>query len=104
MVCVPVPPDGVYVTEQLAELPVPLSVQLAGVKVPLPPLLVKETVPVGVIGVPVSVSVTLAVHVVGWPKATVDGLQRTLVAGFRFGGSGPAGPPLPSGCGPPPPP
>src|SRR2546428_10824912 len=87
MVCVPVPPDGVYVTEQLAELPVPLRVQLAGVKVPLPPLLVKETVPVGVIGVPVSVSVTVAVHVVGWPKATVDGLQLTLVAVFRFGGA-----------------
>src|SRR5438094_7021224 len=87
MVCRPVPPDGVYVTEQLADAPAPLRLQLPGVKVPLPPLLLKDTVPVGVIAVPVSVSVTVAVHVVGWPKATVDGVQLTLVSVFRFGGS-----------------
>jgi len=41
-------------------------------------LLEKVTVPVGGVGA-VEVSVTVAVHVVGWLTATLDGLQLTLV-------------------------
>ena len=60
-------------------------VPLAAVNVPLPalklplPLLVKLTVPVGVLDVPEFVSVTVAVQVV--PRFTWSGLglQRTLV-------------------------
>ena len=78
IVCVPVPTAlGVYETEQEALDPLPESVQLVGLKVPLP-LLVKETVPVGVVGVAV-VSVTVAVQVVGCPTATAVGVQLTPV-------------------------
>ena len=78
IVCVPVPTAlGVYETEQEALDPLPDSVQLVGLKVPLP-LLVKETVPVGVVGVAV-VSVTVAVQVVGCPTATAVGVQLTPV-------------------------
>ena len=69
---------GVLLTEQLAVLPAPESVQLELLKVPAP-LLLKLTVPVGVLGVPVSVSVTVAVQVVGWPTTTDAGVQPTLV-------------------------
>ena len=48
-----------------------------GVKVPVP-LVAKLTVPVGAVGVP-EVSVTVAVHVVGEPTATLDGVQETEV-------------------------
>ena len=68
---------GVKVTEQLAELPVPLSVQLAAEKVP--PLFAKLTVPVGVVGTPGVVSVTVAVQLVGLPTGTEAGVQLTLV-------------------------
>ena len=80
MVCVPVPTAlGVYVTEQDDELPEPTSVQLPP-PLKLPALFeVKLTVPVGVVFVPVSVSVTVAVHVVGCPTATVAGVQLTAV-------------------------
>jgi len=71
------------VTEQLAEAPVPESVQLVGLKVPVP-LLVKLTVPVGVLAVPTSVSVTVAVQVVDVPTGTFAGLQLTLVEVERF--------------------
>jgi hypothetical protein len=46
---------------------------------PPAPLLVKVTVPVGVVWVPVAVSVTVAVQVVDCPTATVPGEQPTLV-------------------------
>ena len=59
-------------------LPVPESVQLELLKVPAP-LLLKLTVPVGVLLVPTSVSLTVAVQVVGWPTTTDAGLQPTLV-------------------------
>ena len=68
---------GVKVTEQLAELPVPLSVQLAAEKVP--PLFAKLTVPVGVMAVPGPVSVTVAVQLVGLPTGTEAGEQLTVV-------------------------
>ena len=74
---------GVYVTEQVAELPEPERVQLVALKVPAP-LLVKLTVPVGVVFVPTSVSVTVAVQVVGCPTTTDDGEQLTPVVVERF--------------------
>jgi len=41
------------------------------------------TVPVGVIAVPVEVSVTVAVQLVAWPMKTVDGVQATVVVVVR---------------------
>ena len=55
----------------------PVREQGEPVNVPVP-LLVKVTVPVGVVGV-AEVSVTVAVQVVDAPKATVEGLQDTAV-------------------------
>src|SRR3989441_9510314 len=79
MLCVPVPPAlRVYLPAQLAELPLPESVQLVGLKVPLPVLL-KLTVPVGVLFVPTSVSLTVAVQLVEVPRGTAAGVQLTLV-------------------------
>jgi hypothetical protein len=43
-----------------------------------PPLDAKLIVPVGVVG-SFSVSVTVAVHVVGWSKTTLSGEQLTTV-------------------------
>src|SRR2546430_7275185 len=74
------------VIERLAEAPLPVSVQLELLKVPAP-LLPKLTVPAGVLLVPVSVSLTVAVQVVAWPTTTDAGLQPTLVLGARFAGT-----------------
>jgi len=68
----------VYVTAQLAALPLPVSVQVAAPKLPLP-LDVKLTVPVGTVAAPSVLSVTVAVHVVAPPTATVAGVQLTVV-------------------------
>jgi hypothetical protein len=58
-------------------------VQLAeGVNVPVE-LVVKLTLPVGVITVPTEVSVTVAVHVVGWPGDTEAGEHTTPVEVVR---------------------
>ena len=65
-------------TEQLAEVPVPERVQLELLKVPAP-LLVKLTVPEGVLWVPTSVSLTVEVQVVEAPRGTVAGEQLTVV-------------------------
>jgi hypothetical protein len=62
----------------VAELPLPVSVQLELLNVPAP-LLLKPTVPVGVLLVPTSVSLTVAVQVVDCPTTTDAGLQLTLV-------------------------
>ena len=63
--------------------PVPVNAQLvAGLKLPAPEL-VKVTLPVGVEGVPVSVSVTVAVQVVETPAGTVGGVQLTTVVVVR---------------------
>jgi hypothetical protein len=80
IVCEPVPTtSGVYVNEQLAEAPLPDSVQTpAALNVPTP-VLVKLTVPVGVVGVPVSVSETVAVQEVEVPAGRVVGEQVRLV-------------------------
>ena len=74
---------GVYVTEQVAELPEPERVQLVALKVPAP-LLVKLTVPVGVVFVPASVSLTVAMQLVAWLTTTDDGEQLTVVPVERF--------------------
>ena len=52
------------------------------VKVPVP-LLVKPTVPVGALVVPVEVSVTVAVQVVAWFTTTAEGAQLTAVVVVR---------------------
>jgi len=64
--------------------PWPLSVQLLGLKVPLP-LVVKLTVPVGgrIFG-PCSMSRTCAVQVVGPPTETALGEQVTVVVVLRL--------------------
>lgn len=60
--------------------PVPLSVQVVCVKLPWPVgEAEKATVPLGVVAVPVSVSVTVAVHVVEPPVPRVAGEQDTPV-------------------------
>ena len=52
-------------TLHVAVPPVPERVQVVELKVP-GPLLLQATVPVGVMGVPGDVSITVAVHVVEW--------------------------------------
>ena len=69
-------------TEQLAEAPVPARVQLGALNVPAR-LLVKPTVPVGVMAVPGEVSVTVAVQVAAWPTITGLGVQLTPVVVAR---------------------
>ncbi len=74
-----------YVTEQVAVAVAPLRVQLAaGVKVLVPTLLVKLTDPVGEMNVPGELSVTVAVQVVPWLIATVDGEHDTERVTLRF--------------------
>ena len=85
---------GVKVTEQLAELPVPLSVQLAAEKVP--PLFAKLTVPVGAVAEPGVASVTVAVQLVGLPTGTETGVQLTLVVVPCLSAVTPVVPELPS--------
>ena len=58
-------------TEQVAEEPVPARVQV--------PPGVNVTVPVGVLVVPAALSVTVAVQLVAWLIATVDGVHATVV-------------------------
>ena len=80
MVWVP-PTEGVKFTEQEPLL----SVQLVPGEEKAPaPLLVKLTVPVGVLGVPESVSATVAVQVVVEPPFTGDGKHATLVLVVRL--------------------
>ena len=56
----------------------PPNVHGEPVNVPVP-LLPNETVPVGVMAVPTSLSVTVAVQVVDWPMVIVDGRHTTDV-------------------------
>lgn len=67
--------DGVNVTVHLPAL----SVHDGALKIPAAPVLVQETVPVGVVGVPDDVSVTVAVHEVALPTTVVDDTQLTAV-------------------------
>ena len=73
---VPVEP-GVKVTEQLVEEPLPESLHFIALNVP-GKLLLNLTFPVGVAIMP-DVSVTVAVHVVGKPTGTEEGVQLTEV-------------------------
>ena len=58
----------------------PLSMQLVGLKVPLPAgLTVKLTVPVGLVAPVIDVSLTAAVQVVGVLTVTGFGVQETVV-------------------------
>ena len=66
---------GVNVTEQLLLI----SVQLAALKVPAPPVEVKPTEPAGTVPPAPLVSATVAVHVEGWLIGTDAGLQTTVV-------------------------
>ena len=72
-------PDGEYPTVQLAIDPEPLRVQVDGLKTPLL-LLLQDTVPLGVVGVPGDVSDTVAVHLEPSPLPE----QLTLVEVDRF--------------------
>ena len=83
---VPVPVPAVNVTWQLAVPRVPaISVHGVPVNVPAASVLVKVTVPVGVICVPgfVVASLTVAVHVVVWLGEMLVGEQVTVVAVAR---------------------
>jgi hypothetical protein len=62
---------------QLADMPVPVNVQVVVENVPVP-LLLNVTVPVGVVAPVADVSVTVAVHVVGLLTATLAGVHETL--------------------------
>ena len=78
----PVPVPAVKVAWQLAVPRVP-AIRLQGlpVKAPAAPVLVKVTVPVGVICVPglLAGSLTVAVHVVAWPGEMLVGEQLIVV-------------------------
>src|SRR5262245_44337584 len=77
--------EGLKSTEQVATFPLPLRVHcaFAGVKVPLPSVL-KVTVPVGTLAVPLSVSETVAVQFAEPPTAIGDaGVQLIVVLVVR---------------------
>lgn len=65
---------GVKFTVHFAVAPLPERVQLAEENLPRPPLLVNVMVPVGVIGAPGLVSVTVIVQVIG--VLGLDGLEH----------------------------
>jgi hypothetical protein len=69
----------VYVVVHVAVAPVPESVHGVGLKLPLVGEEEKPTVPVGVVGVPTVVSVTVAVQVVPTPTSTEVGKQAIEV-------------------------
>jgi len=75
------PTEGVKFTEQEP----PLSAQLVpGAEKAPAPLLVKLTVPVGVLGDPESLSATVAVRVLVEPPFTGEGRHATLVLVVRL--------------------
>lgn len=77
IVAVPVV-EAVKLTEHVALPPEPESVQLGGLKLPVTPLLVQLTVPVGVT-VLVPTLATVAVQLLDCPVTTVEGEHATLV-------------------------
>ena len=78
----PVPKvDPMNVELHVADAVVPDRLQ--GLKEPVTPLTLKDTVPVGVMNVPSEVSVTVTVHVDAWFIVTVDGLHATDVVVVR---------------------
>ncbi len=66
--------EGVNFTPQLAVEPFPTKVQLVTLKLPVTPVSVKVTGPLGVVAPSVEVSVTVAVHVDDWLVRT--GLEQ----------------------------
>lgn len=72
-----------YVTEQVADVPVPLRVHGEPVKVPVL-LVAKLTVPDGVLAVPTSVSVTVTPHVAATPTLPVAGQLTTVLVARRL--------------------
>ena len=70
---------GVYVVVQLALEPVPLSVHGVGLNESPDTGDEKPTVPLGVLAVPPSVSVTVAVHVVPTATSTVGEQEIAVV-------------------------
>jgi hypothetical protein len=77
-------PADVYVTWQVADAPLPLKVQGDDVNVEAVLVELNVTVPVGGVGVPGEVSVTVAVHVVALPTMIDTGEQLTPVEVARF--------------------
>ena len=77
MLAVPVV-DAVNVVLQVAVPAVVPAAKLQVVNAPVTPLTERFTVPVGVVG-EVEVSVTVAVQLVAWLIATMDGLHTTFV-------------------------
>lgn len=69
--------------EQLALTPLPVRVQEVGLNNPFPPLWLQLTVPAGVLCVPASASVTVAVQLVGWLTWSGLGLHVTVVEVLR---------------------
>ena len=70
----------------LAELAVTVTVQVPETPkvheapiVSVPTLELRETVPLGVVTLPVPVSATVTVTVLAWPTITVEGLRETVV-------------------------
>jgi len=72
--------DAVNVEEQVADAVVPARVQV--VNVPVTPVSLRATVPVGVMNVPVEVSVTVTVQVEPW-LITTGVVQETVVVVVR---------------------
>ena len=81
----PFPGPALYVTahEAVPTVAVGERLQLVELNTPVP-LVLQVTVPVGVIGVPADVSLTITVHVVVFFGCTVLGEQLTLVEVSRF--------------------
>ena len=75
-------PEGLYVKEQDALGPAPLSAQ-GEVAIEPAPLLVIAIVPVGVVAVTLEVSVTVSVHDVGVFTSTGVGVQSNVVLVVR---------------------
>jgi len=71
----------VNVTEQLAFAPVAAgtSVQVGELSAPATPVLENATVPVGAVGAPEEVSVTVALHIEAEPTSGLAGVQATVV-------------------------
>jgi len=80
MVAVPALVPAVNVAEQLPEA----RVHVVELNDPAAPVLLNVTVPVGVIAVPTSLSVTVAVHVVEELVLMDDGLHTTAVRVLRL--------------------
>jgi len=80
-------PEPVKLTLQLDAVVLNVArTQLAGVKAPvavLAPPRVKVTLPTGVDLVPVSLSLTVAVHEDAWPTGTLEGVQTIVVVVMR---------------------